>query len=124
MAQPPEESPSHRVHWTPTIKSSSWTAMTVPFRPRSTLRTGISSRRAYSLINQERIPRIYIALINITIPITIILFTITNEPSQSVFLPADTDSSENDMGSVVRPQPTFPHSPQNVVSLIEEQTKG
>ncbi|KAI3322893.1 hypothetical protein HD806DRAFT_536071 [Xylariaceae sp. AK1471] len=44
--------------------------------------------------------------------------------SQSLFLPANTDSSENDMGSVLSPQLTFLHSPQDVVSLIEEQTKG
>ncbi|KAI3335333.1 hypothetical protein F4824DRAFT_500949 [Ustulina deusta] len=44
-------------------------------------------------------------------------------PSQSLFLPADPDSSENDMGSVVSPQPTFPQSQQDMVALIEEYTR-
>lgn len=44
-------------------------------------------------------------------------------PSQSLFLPADPDSSESDTVSVVSPQPTFPHEQQDLVSLIEEYTR-
>ncbi|KAJ3578098.1 hypothetical protein NPX13_g2468 [Xylaria arbuscula] len=45
-------------------------------------------------------------------------------PSQSLFLPADPASLESDTVSVVSPRPTFPHSQQDLVSLIEEYTKN